>query len=84
MNNKELTNIRDEKKSSHKRSSKKSRYDLVGIDGNAFSIIGYVSNALKESGHNNLKAEYMTKAMSGSYYNLIAVSQDYIDIANGS
>lgn len=58
-------------------------YDLVGIDGNAFSVMGYVSKALKHTGHSDLVDEYREKAMSGDYDNLLMVSQKYIDIANG-
>ncbi len=63
--------------------SKKRKYKLVGINGNAFYIMGYVRNALRESGHRDKIDEYIKKAMSGNYTNLLAVSQEYIDIANG-
>lgn len=59
------------------------KYDLVGIDGNAFYIMGYVSKALKNTGHSDLIDEYREKAMSIDYNHLLMVSQEYIDIANG-
>ena len=58
-------------------------YTLVGVDGNAFSIMGYTSNALKQSGHRDLVDSMYKEATSGDYYNLISVCQHYIDIANG-
>lgn len=58
------------------------KYDLVGIDGNAFSVMAYVSRALKTEGLKELVAEYQSKATSGDYNNLLAVSLDYIDKAN--
>lgn len=59
------------------------KYSLIGVDGNAFAVMGYTSRALKQSGHSNLVDEMREKAMSGDYYNLLAVCQEYIDIANG-
>ena len=59
---------------------KKAKMSLVGIDGNAFAIMGAVIRGLQRAG--NSKAvidEYKKKAMSGDYDNLICVSMDYID-----
>lgn len=75
--------FRDDGKSISVSVPPKKDYSLVGINGNAFNIMGYVSSALKETGHADLKDEYLSKAKSGNYDNLLAVSQDYIDIANG-
>lgn len=58
------------------------KYSLVGVDGNAFSIMGYTSKALKREGLSNLVEEMREKATSGDYYNLIAVCDDYVDKAN--
>ena len=58
------------------------KYDLVGVDGNAFSVMGYVRNALKETGLRHLMNEYSDKAMSGDYNNLLSVSIEYLDKAN--
>ncbi len=58
------------------------RYDLVGVDGNAFSVMGYTSRALKETGHRDLVNQMQTEAMSGDYNNLLCVCMKYIDIAN--
>lgn len=59
-------------------------YTLVGVDGNAYAIMGYTSRALKETGHNDLCQEMVEKATSGDYNNLIRVCCEYIDIANAS
>ena len=58
-------------------------YSLVGVDGNAYSIMGYTANALKRTGHDDLVDKMYKEATSGDYYNLISVCNDYIDIANG-
>ena len=57
-------------------------YTLVGVDGNAFSIMGYTANALKRTGHEDLVEKMHKEATSGTYYNLIAVCDGYIKIAN--
>lgn len=58
------------------------KYNLVGVNGNAFAIMGYTANALKAEGLKD-KVEAMHKeAMSGDYYNLIAVCDGYINMAN--
>ena len=59
-------------------------YSLVGVDGNAFSIMGYTSRALKRTGHRDLIDKMRKEAMSGDYHNLICVCDSYIDIANES
>lgn len=60
------------------------KYDLVGIDGNAFSVMGYTASALKETGHRDLVSQMQTEATSGDYNNLLCVCMKYIDIANES
>ena len=58
-------------------------YSLVGIDGNAFSIIGYVSKAMKENGFSKHEIKiYQNEAMSGNYDNLLIVSMKMIDKIN--
>lgn len=58
------------------------RYSLVGVDGNAYAIMGYTQRALKRTGHGDLVKQMIEEAESGDYYNLIAVCDRYIDIAN--
>lgn len=59
-----------------------SKYTLVGVDGNAYSIMGYTSDALKREGLGNLNDEMFKKATSGNYSNLIAVCAEYVQMAN--
>lgn len=60
----------------------KSMYDLVGVDGNAFAVMGYTGQALRETGHGDLVSKMREEAMSGDYNNLLRVCMKYIDIAN--
>ena len=57
-------------------------FNLVGVDGNAFAIMGYTSNALKKAGLRDKIEEMHSKATSGNYYHLIAVCDEYITLAN--
>ena len=58
-------------------------YSLVGIDGNAFSIMAYVSKAMKENGFSKEDIDnYYSEAMSGNYNNLLMVSMKIIDEIN--
>lgn len=61
----------------------KKEYSLIGVDGNAFSIMGYVRRAMKETGFTREEIEAYTKnATSGDYNHLLAVSIDMIDKCN--
>jgi len=58
-------------------------YDLVGVDGNAFSIMGYVARAMKRCGKTPTEVtQYRNEAMKGDYNHLLAVSLDMIDALN--
>lgn len=57
-------------------------YTLVGVDGNAFSVMGYTSRALKNEGLGHLVDEMREKAMASDYSNLLCVCDEYIDMAN--
>ena len=59
-------------------------YSLVGVDGNAFAVMGYTARALKETGHKDLVTQMQSEAMSGDYNNLLRVCMKYVDIANDS
>ena len=61
----------------------KRKYTLIGVDGNAFAIIGYTSKALRETGHRDLVDKMREEAMSSDYNHLICVCDSYISIANG-
>lgn len=58
------------------------KYNLVGVDGNAFAVMGYTARALRQTGHKDLVDEMYRQAMAGDYLNLVAVCNKYIDIAN--
>ena len=58
------------------------KFSLIGVDGNAFSVMGYVRRALKHSGLSDRVDEYTENATSGDYNNLLVVSMEYIDLAN--
>jgi hypothetical protein len=54
---------------------------LTGEDGNAFAVMGSVKQALKSAGApKDICSEYMSKAMSGDYNHLLAVSMEYVDV----
>ena len=59
------------------------KYDLVGVDGNAFAVMGYVLKAMKEwKMSKEEQSDYQTEAMSGDYDNLLVVSVEMIDLCN--
>jgi hypothetical protein len=58
-------------------------YSLIGIDGNAISIIGYVKRAMRENGYSNEALQtYQEEALSGNYDELLALSVAAIDKIN--
>ena len=58
-------------------------YDLVGVDGNAYSIMGYVTHAMRKEGYTKEEQDaYLAEAMSGDYDNLVAVSFDMVNRIN--
>ena len=65
-------------------------YNLVGVDGNAFSVMGYVTNAMRDayrktdSAHfgRDEQKRYQSLAMSSDYNNLLCVSVQMIDKIN--
>lgn len=58
------------------------KYNLVGVDGNAFAIMGYTAAALREVGLGNLVGKMREEATSGDYNNLLYVCDRYVGIAN--
>lgn len=58
------------------------KYDLVGIDGNAFSVMGYTARALKKEGMRDLVDKMHEEATASDYDNLIRVCMKYVDMAN--
>ena len=59
------------------------KYNLVGVDGNAFAVMGYVTRAMRAEGFSKQEIdEYLRDAKSSDYNYLIAVSCDMIDQCN--
>ena len=55
---------------------------LIGRDGNAFAIMGAVSNAMRKAGCTKEQiSEYTTAAMSGDYDNLLRVTAETVDVS---
>jgi len=53
---------------------------LVGSDGNAYSVMGAVKRALRKAGcDKEIVSEYSKKAMSGDYNHLMQVSLEYVE-----
>lgn len=58
-------------------------YTLVGVDGNAFSIMGYVRSAMKRAKMTSQDIDAYTKdATSSDYDHLLVVSCEMIDKVN--
>lgn len=53
---------------------------LVGTDGNAFALMGKVSEALRKGGYADLVAEFRKEATSGDYNHLIQTCMDYVEV----
>ena len=58
------------------------KYSLVGVNGNAYAVMGYTSRALIREGLEDLVDEMHEKAKSGDYYHLLSVCDEYIGKAN--
>lgn len=58
-------------------------YSLIGIDGNAYAVMAYVTEAMRAEGKSNAEIDkYLIDAKSGDYSKLISVSVDMIDELN--
>ena len=61
----------------------KQKYNLVGIDGNAYSVMGYVIKAMKRERFSKSEIDdYRADAMSDDYNHLLSVSAEMIDKCN--
>lgn len=53
--------------------------ELVGIDGNAGSVMGFVSRALKQAGNSTAVVDaWRREAMSGDYNHLLRAAMEYL------
>lgn len=58
-------------------------YTLIGINGNAYSIMGYVRDAMHDANMTNKDIDaYVKDATSSDYNHLLAVSCEMIDRVN--
>lgn len=61
----------------------KKPYSLIGVDGNAHAVMGYVRRAMMRSGYSREEAKaYLGDCMSGSYEELLSKSMDKLDEIN--
>ena len=59
------------------------KYSLIGIDGNAFSIMGYTRKAMKECKYKTEEIDaYVKDAMKSDYNHLLNVSIEQIKKCN--
>ena len=57
------------------------KVQLTGRDGNAFAIIGTVTQALKRAGVPTKEVkEYQSESMSGDYNNVLATAMRWVDV----
>lgn len=54
--------------------------EMRGPSGNAYCVMGAVADALRRNGKGDLVSEYRQRATSGDYENLLAVSEEYVNI----
>lgn len=58
-------------------------YTLVGVDGNAYAIMGYVRTAMRRAGMSREDIDaYIKDATSSDYNHLLVVSCEMIDKVN--
>ena len=56
------------------------QFQLVGIDGNAFSILGTAQKFARKAGLSKEQIEeYVNEATSGDYNNVISTTMNYFD-----
>ena len=59
------------------------KYSLVGVDGNAYAVMAYVTHAMKECKKSNDEIDdYHKRATSGDYDNLLCVSMEILEELN--
>lgn len=63
--------------------NKKVKVKLVGEEGNAFSILSRVVEAMKKANWSKEEiSQYQKEAIVGDYYNLLRVTMKYVDDIN--
>lgn len=54
---------------------------LTGCDGNAFSVMGAVTNALRRAGHRDVVDEFRREAVSGDYDHLLQTCMRWVNVS---
>lgn len=54
---------------------------LVGTDGNAFSLLGKVSGALRRAGYKKEAKSFLKEATEGDYTHLLATCAKYVVVS---
>ena len=61
----------------------KEKYSLIGVDGNAFAIMGYVVKCMRKEGFSKEEIDsYYKDATSSDYDHLLMVSISMIETCN--
>lgn len=61
----------------------KKKYNLIGVDGNAYAIMGYVAKAMKESGFTKEEiTKYYDDCRSADYNHLVMASHSMVEKCN--
>jgi len=59
------------------------RFTLVGVDGNAYAIMGYTRRAMKTAGFSKEEIDKMLEdAKSSDYDHLLCVCMEWVDKSN--
>jgi hypothetical protein len=53
---------------------------LTGRDGNAFTVLGLVTKAMKKKGHGDRLEEFMAEATSGNYGHLLRTCMSWVNV----
>ena len=56
------------------------RVELVGINGNAYVLMGRVSRALRKDDYEELAKEFLEEAMKGDYDHLLRTCMEYVEV----
>ena len=63
------------------KSKSKPKVKLSGTDGNAFAIMGKVSNTLRKAGLGDQVEAFQKEATSGDYDNVLRTASKYCDVS---
>ncbi len=75
-----IQNIAEEVMACHEAPLTDALVQLTGEDGNAFSILGRVRHAIRESNHPELEDAFWHEATSGDYDHLLQTCMRYVEV----